>query len=300
MMKVFRQTPNLPFAPNRWVFLGTSIILLAVSLFLITTRGLNYGTDFLGGVKLQYQFPAPVSEGKVRRWLSTLGLGDLSVVRIGDPAENRLVIKIPIPEAAAGAAAERITPALAEHLGGTEPVLEMEETVGPKVGKELRRKGMLAVLFSLFCMLVYIGFRFDFLFAPGAILALFHDVLISLGIFALLQLEFNLTILAAFLTIVGYSLNDTIVVCDRIREHARLISPGTVEGVVNQSVNETLARTLMTSLTTFFVVAVLYFFGGATLQGFAFAMMLGIIFGTFSTFSVVVPTYIAMYRWRHR
>jgi len=294
-MKLFSKTPNFPFVRSRYLLLGFSGFLIATSLFLFLTRGLNYGTDFLGGVKLQYLFPKEVSEGEVRSLLAGLDLGDVSVVRYGDPKEKRLVIKISKSSDEFSLAANVITPKLSETFG-EELILEMEETVGPKVGQELRRKGMLAVFFSLFCMLIYIGFRFDFHFAPGALLALFHDVTIAVGIFSFLQIEFNLTTLAAFLTIVGYSINDSIVVFDRIREHARLITPGSLEEVVNRSINETLSRTIMTSMTTFFVVSVLYFFGGATIQGFAFAMMIGIIIGTFSTFSIACPTYIGLYR----
>lgn len=301
-MRLFKQTPNFPLVRLRFVLMGISLALLAFSGFLFFTKGLNYGTDFLGGVKLQYLFPKQVAEGEVRQLLNQLNLGEVSVVRLGDPQEKRLVIKVPYPTQEATSAAEatpvagQITPKLAEQFGQAGLILELEETVGPKVGSELRRKGILAVLFSLFCILVYVGFRLDFFFAPGAILALFHDVLVTLGIFSLLGLEFDLTILAACLTIVGYSINDSIVVFDRIREHARLITPSTLEEVVNRSLNETLSRTFLTSLTVFFVVVVLYFFGGVTIKGFAFALILGTFFGTFSTFSIVTPVYVGLYR----
>lgn len=295
-MKLFSQTPKVPFVSLRFVFLGISLVLVAASLFLLSTKGLNYGTDFLGGIKLQYRFPKEVSEGEIRKILADLNLGEISVVRLGDPKEKRMMIKIAKTGEEVSSQAAVITPQLTSVLGEEGLLLELEETVGPQVGKELRRKGILAVLFSLFCILVYTGFRFDFQFAPGAILALFHDVLVTLGIFSLLQLEFNLTILAACLTIVGYSINDSIVVCDRIREHARLITPSSVGEVVNTSLNETLSRTILTSLTVFLSVLVLYLFGGETIKGFAFTMLLGTIFGSFSTFSIVTPTYIELYQ----
>ncbi|MDO8527072.1 MAG: protein translocase subunit SecF [Deltaproteobacteria bacterium] len=295
-MKLFREVPHFAFMKNRFIFLGMSGAIVALSLFFIFTKGLNYGTDFMGGVKLQYQFPKTVSDGEIRKTLMDLHLGDVSVVRYGRAEENRFVIKVSKPALDTTTLSPTITPVLTRAFGEQGLVLEKEESVGPKVGQELRRKGLMTVLFSLFCMLVYIGFRFDFYFAPGAIVALFHDVIVTLGIFALLQLEFNLTILAAVLTIVGYSLNDTIIVFDRIREHTRLINPESIEEVVNTSINETLARTLITSMIVFFVVMVLFFFGGATIKDFAFAFVIGVITGTYSTFSIACPIYIAMYR----
>ena len=271
--------------------------MVAIALFFFFARGLNFGTDFLGGVKLQYHFSQDVSEADIRKALADLNLGDISVVRFGDPKEKRLVIKVAKTSDEIASLAKTITPKLAQAFGEEGTTLEMEVTVGPKVGAELQRKGTLAVLFSLFCMLIYIGFRLDFYFAPGAIVALFHDVAIPLGLFAFFQIEFDLTTLAAFLTIVGYSINDSIIVFDRIREHAKLISDDTLEEVVERSINETLSRTILTSLTVFFVVVVLYFFGGATIKGFALAMTLGVILGTVSTFSVVCPIYIWLYRF---
>lgn len=295
-MKIFSKTPNVPFVRSRFLLAGLSLVGVVLSLFLFATRGLNYGTDLLGGIKLQYQLPKETSEGKVREALADVSLAGVSVVRYGAPEERRWMIKVGQTEDM-GKVADLITPKLAQAFGEAGLILEMEESVGPQVGKELRRKGMLAVLASLFCILIYTGFRLDFHFAPGAVLALFHDVIVTLGIFSLLQLEFNLTILAACLTIVGYSINDSIVVFDRIREHSRLITPATLEEVVNQSLNETLSRTVLTSLTVFLVVLVLYLFGGATIKNFAFALILGTIFGSFSTFSVVTPVYIWLYRF---
>lgn len=294
-MKLFPQRPDIPFVALRKIFFGVSAVLVTVSLFLFFTRGLNYGTDFLGGVKLQYLFPQEVSESELRTVLSGLNLENLDVIRYGDVKEKRLIIKVAKPSEEAASVASLITPKIVEKYGAG-ITLEMEEMVGPKVGAELRRKAIMAILASLFCILIYTGFRLDFQFAPAAIVALFHDVTIPLGIFSLLQIEFDLTILAALLTIVGYSINDSIVVFDRIREHARLITPSTLEEVVNRSLNETFSRTILTSLTVFMVVVVLYIFGGATIKGFAFALILGTILGTFSTFSIVCPLYIFFYR----
>lgn len=297
-MKIFKETPKVPFVKTRFLLLGLSLAGILLSFALLFSKGLNFGTDFLGGIKLQYLFSKEVSEEEARAVLAGLGLGEMKVVRYGDRQEKRLIIKVPKPTEENSSSAQTITPKLTEAFG---PVtLEMEETVGPAVGKELRRKGILAVLFSLFCILIYTGFRLDFYFAPGAIFALFHDVMITVGLFSLMQLEFDLTVLAALLTIVGFSINDSIVVFDRIREHARLISPDTLEEVVDRSLNETLSRTILTSLTVFFVVVVLYLFGGATIKNFAFALIIGTVLGSFSTFSIVCPTYIGLYRLARR
>ncbi|MDP2599998.1 MAG: protein translocase subunit SecF [Deltaproteobacteria bacterium] len=296
-MKLFKQVPNFPFVKNRFIFMALSGLIVLASIFILATKGLNYGTDFTGGVKLQYKFDKAVTEDEIRNILSGLGLKEASVVRYGEAEENRFVIRLAKPTEENLTVSTTLTPAFAKALGESSITLEQEEVVGPKVGEELRKKGMLAVLVSLACMLIYIGFRFDFHFAPGALAALFHDVLLALGAFALLQLEFNLTVLAAILTIVGYSINDTIIVFDRIREHSKQIDPDSLEEVVNRSINETLSRTVITSLTVFFVVLTLYLFGGATIKDFAFAFMIGIITGTYSTFSIACPIYVSLYKW---
>lgn len=292
-MKFIDKTPRIPFMKHRFLFLVVSLLLMGGSLFSVATRGLNFGTDFLGGVKLQYRFPTGAAEGEVHALLEKMGMPGVSVIRFGDASENRLAIKISHPKEAIESYGKTITPELQKAFGA-ETLLEMEETVGAKVGEELKRKGILAVLFSLFCMLVYVGFRFDFHFAPGAMAALFHDVIVVLGVFSFFGIEFDLTILAACLTIVGYSLNDTIIIFDRVREHAKLVTPATVEEVVNTSVNETLSRTMITSLTTLAVVVILFCFGGATLRDFSLAMILGIVFGTYSTIFISCTAYIGM------
>lgn len=294
-MKFLNKTPSIPFMKHRFLYLAVSILLMGGSLFLVATRGLNFGTDFMGGVQLQYRFPTGVSEGELRALLKKMEMPGVSVVRFGDISENRLAIKISHPKEAIESYGKTITPELQKTFGA-ETLLEMEETVGAKVGDELKQKGILAVLFSLFCMLIYVGFRFDFYFAPGALAALFHDVILVLGIFSFFGIEFDLTILAACLTIVGYSINDTIIIFDRVREHGKLITPTTVEEVVNTSINETLSRTMITSLTTLAVVVVLFFFGGATIRDFSLAMIIGIVFGTYSTIFISCTAYIVMVR----
>lgn len=294
-MKLFSKTPTFQFMKHRFLFVGISGLLVAASLFSLATKGLNFGTDFLGGIKLQYQFPNAIGEEEVRALLETMHVEGASVVQFGNATENRLSIKVAHPKEEITSYGSTITPKLKEKFG-EKVLLEMEESIGATVGAELQRKGILAVLFSFFCMLIYIGFRFDFLFAPGAILALFHDVILVVGLFSFLQIEFNLTILAACLTIVGFSINDTIVIFDRVREHIKRITPETLESVVNLSINETLSRTFNTSFTVFLVVLVLYFFGGATLENFSLAMLVGVIAGTYSTVFIACAAYVGMHR----
>jgi len=285
---------NLPFIKYRFWFIAVSIIFVVGAFVLILTKGFNYGIDFKGGAKLEYQFTKPVSEGEVRTSLKNLNMGNIQVVRFGEKKDNRMSIKVELPKkhAEVGSA---ITAELEKTFGKGEIKLEQEETVGPKVGEELRKKAWLTILFSWALMLIYIGYRFDFLFAPGAVLALIHDVVITLGFFALLGKEINLAILAAILTLIGYSINDTIVVFDRIRENSGRISSSTISNVVNESLNSTLSRTIITSLTVLFVVLVLFFKGGGTLHDFAFALIVGAIVGTYSSLFIAAPVYIGCY-----
>ncbi|MBU4484721.1 protein translocase subunit SecF [bacterium] len=290
------KAPHIPFIKNKIYFLIISAVLITVSIFYTATKGLNYGIDFKGGVKLQYRFSEAVLEGTVKNAIDSVNLGDLSVQRFGDLEENRMVIKIEKPEAGIEHVAPIITEALIKAFGAEKFMLEQEETVGPKVGSELRKKGILAVLAALALILIYVGFRFDFMFAPGAVVALIHDVIVTVGIFSFMQKEFNLAILAALLTIVGYSLNDTIVIFDRVRENAKDTTTDGIDDVVNVSINETLSRTIITSLTTLLVVVILFLMGGGTLHDFAFALIIGVVAGTYSTIFIASPTYIFMYK----
>ncbi len=206
---------NFPFVKYRGIFMLISAIAVAASIFVISTKGFNYGIDFQGGAKLEYKFNRHVTEDEVRNALKDSGLQNLSVVRFGQPSDNMMSIKVQLPKEHAQIAGI-ISSALEKTFGEDGAKLEQEETVGPKVGEELRRKALLTILFSWALMLIYIGYRFDYLFAPGAVLSLMHDVIITLGVFALLGKDIDLTILAAILTLIGYSINDTIVIFDRI------------------------------------------------------------------------------------
>jgi len=287
---------KIPFIKYRFVLIGVSILVFLAAIAAISIKGLNYGIDFKGGAKLAYKFDRPVTEGEVRDAIQGSVEGTPNVVRFGETSENRMSIKVSLPEEHARIG-EQVTAALEERFGPGAAMLEKEETVGPRVGKELRRKAILATIFSWLLMMIYIAYRFEFVYAPGAFISIIHDTVITVGIFAILQKEVDLTILAALLTLIGYSINDTIVVFDRIRENRHRITPSTIWDVVNDAINSTISRTLITSLTIFLIVLVLFFKGGGTLHDFAFAMIIGVIIGTYSSIFVASPIYIGTYRY---
>lgn len=290
---------HIPFVTKRWYFVAFSALTILGSFYVIATKGLNFGTDFKSGTKLQYQFTAPVSEGDVRRIVDALNVGGFSVQKVGKPEENRITIKMEKLEETQELI-RKITDALESGTSQQNINLEKNETVGPKAGADLRKKAQLAIIVSWLLMLIYIGYRFDFAFAPGAIIALIHDVILAIGGFALTGREVSLTTVAALLTIVGYSINDTIVVYDRVRENLQKGLKMSFRDLVNLSLNETLSRTIITSFTVFLVVVLMYFFGEGEFQNFGFAMMIGVITGVYSTFSVACPIYIALHEYGPR
>jgi len=285
----------IPFMKYRWFFAAISIAAIIASLAVMHYKGFNYGIDFRGGVKLTVRFNEPTSDGAIKEALQKENLSAI-VQRLGSDDSQQFTIKTRQGDEALDTKSSMVISALEKSFGKDAYIIEAEETVGPKVGNELRKKGQLAILFTLIAILVYLSIRFNFNFAPGAIVALTHDVTITLGILTFLGVEFNLTILAALLTIVGYSVNDTIVVFDRIRENAKRISSSTLLTVVNDSLNATLSRTIITSLTTLIVVIILFFLGGGVIHDFALTFIIGIVIGTYSSIFVASPTFIFMYR----
>lgn len=280
---------EIPFVGLQGYFVIGSLLMLLASVWFIWQKGLNWGTDFKGGFKLLYEIEQETTDGEVRTALESLNLGDLSVQRYGNSEEKTFSIKV---EAAPEIEViSSLTTEALQKTFGTVTLLE-ENAVGPKAGKELRKKGILAIVVTWLLMLIYIGYRFDFYFAPGAILALVHDVTIATGAFALTQREIDLTVIAALLTIIGYSINDTIVVYDRVREKMGEIGRQGLRPTVNKALNETLSRTLMTSLTTLIVVVVLCFLSEGAIQNFAIAMTIGIIVGTYSSLFIATPCFI--------
>jgi preprotein translocase SecF subunit len=289
-MLSFRFIPdrtNIPFVRYQRLGYAISAALVVLTLLLLPTRGLNLGIDFQGGILIEVRVPGQAADlGAMRATLDGLRLGEVALQEVGEPADVLIRIeRQPGGEEAQLAAVERVKAALAERLGDDISYRRVE-FVGPKVSGDLFWAGTQAVVYALIAILAYIWFRFEWQFAIGAIVTLIHDVVLTLGIFSLLGLEFNLTTLAALLTIVGYSLNDTVVIYDRVRENLRRYKSMALPELIDRSVNETLARTVMTSLTT---LIALFAFGGPVIQGFTFAMIWGVLVGTYSTIYIASP-----------
>ncbi len=279
------------FADAKFDFVGRRGIASIVSLVLIVAGlaslglkgGPKYSIDFTGGSLIQVQFAEEVGTDAVRDALTSIGQSDAEIQRFGSPRE----MLIRIPDKGNTDTVTAVKEALREQWPGLE--LRREETVGPKIGGELRSAALEAIIFALVLILVYITIRFEFRFAVAAIIALVHDVLITLGVFSIANHEISLAVIAAFLTIVGYSLNDTIVVFDRIRENLKTPTRKEYAKTLNRSINQSLARTIITSSTTLAVVLVLFLFGGEVLKDFAFALVIGVVVGTYSSMYVATP-----------
>ncbi|MCH7645698.1 MAG: protein translocase subunit SecF [Nitrospinae bacterium] len=272
---------------RRWIAISASAVLIVIGLLTAGIRGLNYGIDFAGGTLVELRMPRDVDIEDVRRELRGIGMGDSTIQHYGSKDEI-LIRMMRSPKRIEGLQGE-IIKALEVSYGQGKIELRRTEVVGPQVGAALRKQAALAMAYALIGILIYITIRFEFRFAVAAILALVHDVLITLGAFAVTNKELSLPVIAAFLTIVGYSLNDTIVVFDRIRENLKLFRRESYEAVFNRSINETLSRTILTSFTTMLVVLALFFLGGEVIHDFAFALLVGIVVGTYSSIFVASP-----------
>ena len=264
-----------------------SIVIASISLILIFFNGLNYGIDFKGGSLLEVRFDSKnIKISEIRDSLTNLNLGDINVKNFGE--EGDFIIKIEKKIENTNDMISKIKSTLDQNLN-EETNLRRVESVGPKVSAELLNSGLISISLALLIMLFYIWFRFEWQFSLGSIVALFHDVLITIGIFSLLSIEINLSIVAAVLTIVGYSMNDTVVIYDRIRENLSKYNNIKIDQISNMSVNETLSRTLITSITTLLALFSIFLIGGEILKGFSFAMILGVIIGTYSSIFVASP-----------
>lgn len=290
-MELLRLRREIDFFSQRRIATILSLVLVLVSLGSLATRQLNLGIDFTGGVLLEVGYPTDADLATIRSDLGTAGYADAQVQNFG--AARDVLIRIPPRENIdAEGVGEELLGVL--RTGGEQVDLRRVEFVGPQVGQELTERGGLAVLFALLMILLYVMFRFQWKFAVGSVAALAHDVIIILGIFSVFQLPFDLTILAAALAVIGYSLNDTIVVFDRIRENFRRIRTSDAQAVMNTSVNQMLGRTVITSLTTLLVLIALFLFGGETLKGFSSALIIGVVVGTYSSIYVAGNTALAL------
>jgi preprotein translocase subunit SecF len=290
-LKLVRENINIDFFSRARIWLGISLVMMVVALGSFFTQGLAFGIDFQGGTSIRTQSEVAVDIAAYRSALEPLGLGDVSIAEVNDPSfddnQHVAMIRIQAQEGDERIASDTVD-AIETALTTLEPTLTFQsiESVGPKVSGELINTAMLAVTLAVAAILLYIWMRFEWQFAVGAVLALVHDVLLTVGIFSAIQIKFDLAIIAALLTIVGYSINDTVIVFDRVRENLRKYKQKDLKEVLNLSINETLARTLMTSVTTLLALISLYVLGGDVIRGFVFAMIWGVVIGTYSSIFV--------------
>jgi preprotein translocase subunit SecF len=273
---------KIDFLGKRRIAAILSAVLMLLCLLSILFRGFNFGLDFTGGTVIELGYTEPAEVAEITAALAADGIDDATVQYFGSNRDILIRIAPQEGEEASAALSDRVFRLLSVQAGA-EIDLRRVEFVGPQVGEELREQGGLAVLFALIGILVYVALRFEWRFAVGAVVALVHDVLFTLGVFSLLYIPFDLTVLAAVLAVIGYSLNDTIVIFDRIRENFRKMRKGTVIEISNRSINQTLSRTIITSGTTLLVLFALYFLGGEAIAGFSLALIIGILVGTYST-----------------
>ncbi len=303
-MEFFRSS-NIDWLGKKWYFLGFSLIFsVAGVLSLAFWNHLPLGVDFKGGTQITVPFDAPPNEDHIRQALDRAGVRDFTIQRIsnvGGQSGNDEVISLPLSSAtdqahdAGRTAVEDALHANYHDSGFAQPSIDI---VGPTAGKQLQKQAWLATIYSLIGMLIYLWFRFELIYGVAAVVAVFHDTLITVGAFSLTNKEITLTVIAAILTLIGYSMNDTIVVFDRIRENLALSRRESLSDVVNRSINQTLSRTVLTSGLTFLTVLSLYLFGGEVLHGFSFALVIGILIGTYSSIAVAAPMLVAYQDWR--
>ncbi len=303
-MELFRQV-NVDWLGKKWYFLSFSLIFSVAGVISMgwhwktTGSPVPLGVDFRGGTQVQVQFDQPPDTNRIRQATVAAGIRDANIVNYDVPARQEVLISLPEQhdETSLDQGRQQIDNALRSQFGGSFHIRNVQ-VVGPTVGHQLERQAGLATLYSLAGMLIYLWFRFQLIYGVAAVVACFHDTLITVGFFALTNQEISLTVIAAILTLVGYSMNDTIVVFDRIRENLRLSRRESLPDVVNRSINQTLSRTVLTSGLTFLTVLSLFIFGGRVLHGFSFALVVGILIGTYSSIAVAAPMLVAWQQWR--
>ena len=288
-MRILNRKTNIDFMGRRKLAFIISALLIILSITTLTLRGLNFGLDFTGGTLIEVSYPSAVEVADVKANLQAADVNDAVGQQFGTARD--IVVRVP-PRSAEESNAELSTivlGALQQDVEG-EVLMRRVEFVGPQVGDELAEQGILAIVYALIGIFLYVMFRFQWRFSVGAVVALVHDIIISMGILSILQVDFDLTVVAALLAVIGYSLNDTIVLFDRIRENFQRLRKGSPVEVVNTSVNETLSRTLMTSMTTLLVLVALFVFGGEIIHAFAFTLIIGVLVGTYSSIYVASST----------
>ena len=303
-MELFRST-NIDWLGKKWYFLGFSLIFSVAGLLsILFWHHIPLGVDFKGGTQIRVSFAQTPNEDHIRQAMDKAGVRDFRIQRISDPsghAANKVLIALPessASDASHDAGRQAVESALTANYHDSAATIEQVEIVGPTAGKQLQKQAFLATIYSLIGMLIYLWFRFELIYGVAAVVAVFHDTLITIGAFSLTNQEITLTVIAALLTLIGYSMNDTIVVFDRIRENLATSRRESLPDVVNRSINQTLSRTVISSGLTFLTVLSLYLFGGEVLHGFSFALVIGILIGTYSSIAVAAPMLVAYQEWR--
>ena len=288
-MEIIKPGLKIPFTRYRKIAVIVSTVVNLVVLILLFTKGPNLGVDFAGGTMVHLKFQQNVTIPDVRQAFEKMDLGGSVIQDFGQPGNNEYLVRLDKTSVEIGVLGEQIRKVLTEQFGADQFEVRRIESVGPKIGEDLRQRGALSVIVATIMMGVYIWLRFELSFGIGAVIALVHDVLVAVGALLLANYEFDLTIIAALLTIVGFSVNDTVVICDRIRENMRKIKRETMEGIINISINETLSRTILTTGTTLLVLIALFVLGGAVIRPFAFTLLVGFISGVYSTIFIASP-----------
>jgi preprotein translocase subunit SecF len=288
-MELIKSGLKIPFTRYRKIAIIISTIVNLAVLIMLFVRGPNLGVDFAGGTMVHLKFQQNVTIPDVRQAFEKMDLGGSVIQDFGQPGSNEYLVRLDQTSVEIGVLGEQIKKVLTDQFGADQFEVRRIESVGPKIGEDLRQRGALSVIVATIMMGIYIWFRFDLRFGIGAVIALVHDVLVAVGALMLANYEFDLTIIAALLTIVGFSVNDTVVICDRIRENMRKIKRETLEGIINISINETLSRTILTTGTALLVLVSLYLLGGAVIRPFAFTLLVGFISGVYSTIFIASP-----------
>ncbi len=300
MLELVRPGTQIDFVGKKNLWMLLSLLSLGLTVILFFTRGLNYGIDFTGGAEVQLRLDPVWEIGKLREELELGGLKSLKVQQIGLPVENQYLIQSQGEEGNLNLVAKNVESILEKKLKKEQFEIQRVDVVGPQAGSSLRMSGFLSMFYALLCILIYVHFRFDYRYSPGAVLALFHDTVVTLGIFMITQKQFDLQILAALLALIGYSNNDTIIVYDRVRETVERHPELSIDKAVNRAINETLGRTLLTSLCTWISVFSLWLLGGKVIEDFAFTLMVGIAVGTYSSIFVASSFVIFMTEFYER
>ena len=288
-MELIKPGIHLPFTKYRYIAVAISSVVNVLVLLLLFIKGPLLGVDFAGGTVAQIKFSRPVTIGEIRTALGEIGAGDTVIQDFGQQGSNEFLVRLQRTTVQLGELGEEIKTRLTKQFGTGDFEIRRMESVGPKVGKDLRQRGAWSVIAATVMMGFYIWFRFELRFGIGAVIALVHDVLITTGALLIANYEFDLTTVAALLTVVGFSVNDTVIVCDRVRENMRKVKRESLENIINMSINETLSRTIITTGTAILVLLALYILGGGVIRPFAFALLVGFFSGVYSTIFIASP-----------